>query len=48
MLATLADVRELFHRLPAEYRAKETWQRVAKITAAAACRNCRRKTSPLL
>jgi hypothetical protein len=36
-LETLADVRALVHRhLPAEYRAKDTWQRVAKITAAAA------------
>lgn len=33
----LADVRELIHkRLPAEYRAKQTWRRVATITAAAA------------
>jgi hypothetical protein len=37
-LATLADVRALVHRhLPVQYREKHTWQRVAKITAAAAC-----------
>jgi hypothetical protein len=36
-LETLADVRALVHRhLPAEYRAKQTWQRVATITTAAA------------
>jgi hypothetical protein len=36
-LATLEDVRALVHRhLPAEYRAKDTWQRVASITTAAA------------
>jgi hypothetical protein len=37
-LETLEDVRALVHKhLPAEYRAKDTWQRVASITAAAAC-----------
>jgi hypothetical protein len=36
-LETLEDVRALVHRhLPAEYRAKQTWQRVASITTAAA------------
>ena len=36
-LSTLEDVRALVHRhLPAEYRDKQTWQRVASITTAAA------------
>jgi hypothetical protein len=36
-LETLEDVRALVHRhLPAEYREKQTWQRVASITTAAA------------
>jgi hypothetical protein len=36
-LSTLEDVRALVHRhLPAEYREKQTWQRVASITTAAA------------
>ena len=36
-LETLEDVRALVHRhLPAEYRSKQTWQRVASITTAAA------------
>ncbi len=36
-LETLEDVRALVHRhLPAEYRSKQTWQRVATITTAAA------------
>jgi hypothetical protein len=36
-LSTLDDVRALVHRhLPAEYRAKDTWQRVAAVTTAAA------------
>ncbi len=36
-LSTLADVRELVHkRLPAEYRAKQTWRQIATVTAAAA------------
>jgi hypothetical protein len=36
-LETLEDVRALVHRhLPAEYRAKDTWQRVAAVTTAAA------------
>ena len=36
-LETLEDVRALVHRhLPTEYRAKQTWQRVASITTAAA------------
>ena len=36
-LETLEDVRALVHKhLPAEYRAKDTWQRVAAITTAAA------------
>ena len=36
-LATLEDVRALVHKhLPAEYRDKQTWQRVAAITTAAA------------
>ena len=35
-LSTLEDVRALVHRhLPAEYRSKQTWQRVASITSAA-------------
>lgn len=29
-LRTLADVRELLGHLPKDYRAKETWQHVAK------------------
>ena len=33
-LETLEDVRALVHRhLPTEYRAKQTWQRVASITS---------------
>src|ERR1700733_1866385 len=36
-LSTLEDVRALVHRhLPAEYRSKQTWQRVASIATAAA------------
>jgi hypothetical protein len=36
-LKTLEDVRALVHRhLPAEYRSKQTWQRVASVTSAAA------------
>jgi hypothetical protein len=36
-LETLEDVRALVHKhLPAEYREKQTWQRVASITTAAA------------
>lgn len=36
-LATLEDVRALVHKhLPTEYCAKDTWQRVATITTAAA------------
>jgi hypothetical protein len=36
-LETLADVRTLVHRpLPAEYREKQAWQRVAAVTTAAA------------
>ena len=36
-LSALEDVRALVHRhLPAEYRDKQTWQRVASITTAAA------------
>ena len=36
-LETLEDVRALVHRhLPAEYRSKQTWQRVASIASAAA------------
>ena len=36
-LETLEDVRALVHRhLPTEYRAKQTWRRVASITTAAA------------
>jgi hypothetical protein len=36
-LETLEDVRALVHRqLPAEYRRKQTWQRVAAVTTAAA------------
>jgi hypothetical protein len=36
-LSTLEDVRALIQRhLPPEYRAKDTWQRVASITTAAA------------
>jgi hypothetical protein len=36
-LTTLDDVRALVHRhLPAEYRSKQTWQRVASIATAAA------------
>jgi hypothetical protein len=36
-LATLDDVRLLVHRhLPAQYRDKQTWQRVASIATAAA------------
>ena len=36
-LSTLEDVRALVHKhLPAEYRDKQTWQRVASITTAAA------------
>ena len=36
-LSTLEDVRALVHKhLPAEYRSKQTWQRVATITTAAA------------
>ena len=36
-LSTLEDVRALVHRhLPAEYRDKQTWQRVASIATAAA------------
>jgi hypothetical protein len=36
-LETLEDVRALVHKhLPAEYRAKDTWQRVASLTTAAA------------
>ena len=36
-LETFEDVRALVHRhLPAEYRDKQTWQRVASITTAAA------------
>ena len=36
-LSTIADVRDLVHkRLPPQYKAKDVWQRVAVITAAAA------------
>jgi len=36
-LETLEDVRALVHRhLPAQYREKQTWQRVATLTTAAA------------
>jgi hypothetical protein len=36
-LSTLAGVRALVHkRLPAPHRSKETWQRVAAVTTAAA------------
>jgi hypothetical protein len=36
-LPTIADVRDLVHkRLPPQYKAKDVWQRVAVITAAAA------------
>jgi hypothetical protein len=36
-LETLKDVRALVHRhLPAEYRSKQTWQRVASVASAAA------------
>ena len=36
-LETLEDVRALVHRhLPAEYRSKQTWQRVASVASAAA------------
>ena len=36
-LETLEDVRALVHRhLPVEYRSKQTWQRVASVTSAAA------------
>ena len=36
-LSTLADVRDLVHkRLPAPYKQKQVWQRVAVLTAAAA------------
>jgi hypothetical protein len=36
-LSTLEDVRALVHKhLPAEYRAKDAWQRVAAVTTAAA------------
>jgi hypothetical protein len=36
-LSTLDDVRALVHKhLPAAYREKQTWQRVALVTAAAA------------
>jgi hypothetical protein len=36
-LDTLEDVRALVQRhLPAEYRSKQTWQRVAAVTTAAA------------
>jgi hypothetical protein len=36
-LSTLDDVRALVHKhLPAEYRTKQTWQRVASIVTAAA------------
>ena len=36
-LKTLEDVRALMHKhLPAEYLAKDTWQRVAAVTTAAA------------
>jgi hypothetical protein len=36
-LETLEDVRALVHKhLPAEYREKQTWQRVASIATAAA------------
>ena len=36
-LETLEDVRALVHKhLPAEYRSKQTWQRVASIATAAA------------
>ena len=36
-LSTLADVRALVHkRLPAQHRSKQTWQRVAAVTTAAA------------
>lgn len=36
-LSTVADVRDLVHkRLPAAYKQKQVWQRVAVITAAAA------------
>jgi hypothetical protein len=35
-LATLADVRELMHHLPAERRKLNTWRHVAKQLAAAA------------
>jgi hypothetical protein len=36
-LETLEDVRALVHRhLPAQYREKQTWQRVAALTTAAA------------
>jgi hypothetical protein len=47
-LETLEDVRALVHRhFPEEYRAKETWQRVAVITAAAARSVFPRRKSPL-
>ena len=37
MLATLEDVRALVHKyLPTKYRDRQTWQRVASITTAAA------------
>jgi hypothetical protein len=37
ILETLEDVRALVHKyLPAEYRSKQTWQRVAAVTTAAA------------
>jgi hypothetical protein len=36
-LSTLADVRALVHkRLPEQHRSKQTWQRVAAVTTAAA------------
>jgi hypothetical protein len=36
-LSTLEDVRALVHKhLPAEYRSKQTWQRVASVASAAA------------
>jgi hypothetical protein len=36
-LSTIADVRDLVHkRLPAAYKQKQVWQRVAVITTAAA------------
>jgi hypothetical protein len=36
-LSTLADVRALVHkRLPEQHRSKQTWQRVATVTSAAA------------